>query len=83
MTATGISLIRLAQGAVDAPVGSLAWLVSLEPVGAVGGGPAPNGAAPGGAQASPAANYYVVAVTATNGHFIASAHSYASPMPAQ
>ena len=76
MTATGISLIRLAQGAVGAPVGSLAWLVSLEPVSEVGGGPAPSAPASAG-------NYYIVAVTATNGHFVASAHGYASPMPAQ
>jgi hypothetical protein len=67
MTATGISFIRLAQGVVGAPAGSFAWLVSLEPV-----------TAPPGAQTSPADNYYVIAVTATKGHFIADAHAYTS-----
>jgi hypothetical protein len=83
VAATGISLIRLAQGAAGAPVGSLGWLVSFEPVSTVGGGPAPTGSTPAGAQTSPAADFFVVAVTASKGHFIAAAHAYASPMPAQ
>jgi hypothetical protein len=74
VTATGISLIRLAREGIDAPAGSLAWLVSVAPVNEVGGGPAPSGSA--GAQTSPTANFYVVAVAATNGHFIAAAHGY-------
>ena len=77
VTATGISLITVAIGVADAPVGSLAWLVSFEPVSA-GGEPAPGGPAPTGAQT---ASYYVVAVTATNGQFIASAHGSTSSSP--
>jgi hypothetical protein len=77
VTATGISLIRLVREGIDAPAGSLAWLVSVEPAGEAGGGPAPSG--PAGAQTSPTANFYVVAVAASNGHFIAAAHEYSPP----
>jgi hypothetical protein len=101
VTATGISLIRLVREGINAPAGSLAWLVSVAPVDQVGGGPAPGGPAPGGpapggpapggpapggpvgAQMPPAANFYVVAVAATNGHFIAAAHGYTGTAPAQ
>ena len=82
VTATGISLITLVEGTADAPVGSLAWLVSFEPIGGGAGGPAPAGPAPTGAQTSPPASYFVVAVTAAKGQFIASSHGYTSSSPA-
>ena len=70
LTATGISLIKLVRSDPAAPVGSLAWLVSFEYRG-------------GSAQGSPSADFFLVAVTATKGRFIAGAHGYVSSSPTQ
>jgi hypothetical protein len=68
LTATGISLIKLVRTDPAAPVGSLAWLVSFESRGE-------------GAQTSPSADFFLVAVTASKGRFIAAAHGYVSSSP--
>lgn len=71
-TATGASLMQTTALSQPQSPGSLVWLVNINPttqVGPAGGGPA----SPGGGSASssrPAANYFVVVIDASDGHFI-------------
>jgi hypothetical protein len=76
--ADGISLLRTTERSTPSAAGTRVWLVSVHPTRRVmtaGGGPAHR------SRSSRAANYFVVAVTADHGRYVAAQDGYARRLP--
>jgi hypothetical protein len=67
-SAKGISLVRFARGTAKIPVGTLAWLVSVNPRNPVYDGSKTS--------RGPAGNYFVVVIRAHDGRFLGAADGY-------